>query len=132
MTQANIYVMDIIVDKMAEGASLSKALESVYHKRNVCIPYNDSDFDVSVMDLGLSNRATNALLRTKLRTLGDVIEFCNEHKITEIVNLGKNSGTEIFEAILDYRWQHMSKNARASFLIDTVKRNSNNIRTEIE
>lgn len=131
MTERNIYVMDLIVSKMAEGASISKALKLVYHQRNVRIPYNDSDFDVSVMDLGLSSRATNALLRTKLRTLGDVVEFCNEHKITEIVNLGKNSGIEIFEAILDYRWKHMDNNERTSFLIDTVKRNQDYIRAEI-
>jgi DNA-directed RNA polymerase alpha subunit len=131
MTERNIYVMDLIVSKMAEGVSISKALKLVYHQRNVRIPYNDSDFDVSVMDLGLSSRATNALLRTKLRTLGDVVEFCNEHKITEIVNLGKNSGIEIFEAILDYRWKHMDNNERTSFLIDTVKRNQDYIRAEI-
>jgi DNA-directed RNA polymerase alpha subunit len=131
MTQKNIDVMDIIVSKMAEGVSLSKALKLVYNQRNVCIPYNDSDFDVSVMDLGLSIRATNALIRTKLRTLGSVIEFCNENKITDIINLGKNSGIEIFEAILDYRWSHMSQNERTSFLIDTVERNQDYIREEI-
>lgn len=131
MTQRNIDVMDIIVSKMAEGAKFSKALKLVYHKRNVCIPYNDSDFDVSVMDLGLSSRATNALLRTKLRTLGSVIEFCNENKITNIINLGKNSGIEIFEAVLDYRWKHMSHSERTLFLIDTVERNQDYIREEI-
>lgn len=131
MTQKNIDVMDIIVSKMAEGASISKALKLVYRQRNVRIPYNDSDFDVSVMDLGLSSRATNALLRTKLKNLGDVIEFCNENKITDIINLGKNSGIEIFETILDYRWKHMSHSERTSFLIDTVERNQDYIREEI-
>ena len=131
MTQRNIDVMDIIVSKMAEGATLSKALKRVYNQRNVCIPYNDSDFDVSVMSLGLSNRAVNALFRAKLRTLGSVIEFCNENNITDIVNLGKSSGIEIFEAILDYCWGHMSQDKRAKFLIDTVERNGNNIREGI-
>lgn len=131
MTQRDIDVMNAIVDKMAEGESLSKALKAVYHHRNVCIPYNDSDFDVSVMDIGLSNRATNALLRTKLKTLGSVVAFCNGHKITDIANLGKNSGVEIFEAILDYCWKRMDNNERTLFLIDTVERNSEYIREEI-
>lgn len=131
MTQRNIDVMDIIVDKMANGAKLSEALKSVYSKRNVCIPYDEADFDVSVLDLGLSKRAANALMRTKLKTLNEVIEFCNEQKITEILNLGKTSGVEIFEAILDYRWVHMSKDERVDFLIDVVERNQDYLIEEI-
>lgn len=131
MTQRNIDVMDIIVSKMAEGAKLSKALNLVYKKRKVVIPYNEEHLNESVMNLGMSGRATNALLRTKLRTVGDVVEFCNNQKITNITNLGHNSGIEVFESILDYCWEHMSQKERVSFLIDTVERNSDNIREDI-
>lgn len=131
MTQRNIDVMDIIVSKMVEGTKLSKALKLVYNKRNVCIPYNEKYRNVSLMDLGMSGRTTNALFRGNLKTIGDVVIFCGEHKITSIVNLGKSSGTELFEAILDYCWAHMSKDERTAFLIDTVERNSEYIREEI-
>jgi DNA-directed RNA polymerase alpha subunit len=131
MTQRNIDVMDIIVSKMAEGAKFSKALKLVYNKRNVCIPYNDDTCDVSIMELGLSNRPRNALIRTKIRTIGDLVEFCNNNKLTEITNLGMGSGIEIFETILDYSWEHMTQDDRVIFLIDAVERNSNNIREEI-
>lgn len=131
MTQRNIDVMDIIVSKMAEGDKLSKALQRVYSKRNVVIPYIEDNLNESLMNLGMSGRATNALLRAKLRTVRDVVEFCNERKITEITNLGRNSGIETFEAILDYCWDHMSQDERVSFLIDTVERNSEYIREEI-
>lgn len=131
MTQRNINVMDIIVDKMAEGDKFSKALQQVYDKRNVCIPYNDEDFNVSVMNIGLSSRAIRALVRAKLMTLGDVVEFCNKHKITEIVSMGQSTGIEVFETILDYCWDHMPQEERVSFLIDTVERNEKHIRKEI-
>lgn len=131
MTQRNIDVMDVIVSKMAEGDKLSKALSRVYSKRKLTIPYSERSFEVSVTDIGLSSRAVRALIRTKLMTLGDVVEFCKEHNITEITNLGINSGVEIFEAILDYCWDHMSQEERVSFLIDTVERNSEYIREEI-
>lgn len=131
MTDKNVYVMDLIVSKMAEGDKLSRALKLVYNKRNVCIPYNENNFDVDLRNLKMTSRATNALLRAGLRTLEDVIKYCNNHKITDITNLGGGSGIEIFEAILDYSWMCMSKNERTSFLIDTVKRNQNYIRTEI-
>lgn len=131
MTQRNIDVMDIIVNKMVEGEKLSKALELVYNKRNVVIPYNEERFEASVTDIGLSPRAIRTLIRTKLMTLGDVIEFCNTNKITDIVNMGKNTGIEVFEGILDYSWDHMTQEERVAFLIDTVERNSDNIREDI-
>lgn len=128
MTQRNIDVMDILVSKMTDGDKLSKALREVYWQRNICIPYGDDSFNVPVDSLGLSNRSTNALLRTKLNTIGDVIDFCQSHKITDIRNLGRGSGIEIFETILDYSWDHMSEKERVAFLIDTVENNEDYIR----
>jgi hypothetical protein len=131
MTQRNIDVMDIIVSKMAEGDKFSRALERVYNKRSVCIPHNDEDFNVSVTDIGLSSRAIRILIRTKLMTVGAVVDFCNMNNITDIVNMGKNTGIEVFESILDYCWEHMDQKERIAFLIDIVERNSDNIREGI-
>lgn len=131
MTQRNIEVMDIIVNKMAEGDTLSKALKKVYNKRHVAIPYNEEIYDVAITSLSMSNRTTNAAMRGKLKTIGEVIEFCKHQKITEVANLGRNSGMELFETILDYCWLHLSQKERVSFLIDTVERNSEYIRPEI-
>ena len=131
MTQRDIDVMDIIVRKLAEGTKFSKALKLAYNKRNVCIPDRKEMFDVSLMDLGMTSRTTNALLRAKFRTLGEVVEFCKTEKITKITNLGKASGVELFETILDYCWDHMSNKDREIFLIDAVIRNNEYIREEI-
>jgi DNA-directed RNA polymerase alpha subunit len=103
----------------------------VYSKRNVAIPYIEGNMSESVMNLRMSSRATNALLRAGIRTINDVIDFCQANKITKIVNLGRSSGIEVFETILDYCWDHMSQEERVSFLIDTVERNSEYIREEI-
>ena len=131
MTQENIDVMDIIVSKMAEGDKFSKALERVYTKRNVMIPYNDKQFDVPITNIGLSRTAIRRLIRTKLMTLGDLVEFCNTNKITDIVNMGKGTGIEVFETVLDYCWSQMTAKEKELFLIDTVERNSEHIRAEI-
>ena len=131
MTQRNIDVMDMIVNKMIEGDTLSKALKTVYNKRHVAIPHKEEIYEVSITSLSMSNRTVNTVMRGRLRTIGEVIEFCKTKKITEITNLGRNSGMELFEAILDYCWDHMDQKERVSFLIDTVERNSDNIREEI-
>lgn len=131
MTQKNIYVMDVIVDKMADGTKLSKALEQVYNKRRVYIPYKEEIFNVLVLDLDMSNRTANGLMRARLKTLADVICFCQDKKITDVATLGKSSGTEVLETILDYCWDNMSEKEKVAFLIDTVERNSKYIRVEI-
>ena len=131
MTQKNIDVMDIIVTKMVEGDTLSKALKTVYSKRHVVIPHKEEIYEVSITSLPMSNRTANTLMRGRLKTIGEVIEFCKAKKITEVTNLGINSGIELFETILDYCWDHMNQEERVSFLIDTVERNSDNIREEI-
>lgn len=131
MTQRNVDAMDLIVNKMANGAKLSNALKCVYSTRNVCIPYKEEYRDVLLIDFGLSNRSTNALLRARMRRLGDVIDFCSTSKITSITGVGKDSGTEIFETILDYCWDKMDGDERESFLIDTVERNSSYIRAGV-
>lgn len=131
MTQRNIDVMDIIVSKMVEGATLSKALKLVYNKRNVVIPYNEEIYSIEVTKLPMTKKTINALMRGRLKTLGEVIEFCKCQKITEVASLGVTSGVELFETILDYCWDNMSQEERVSFLIDTVERNSEHIRHEI-
>ena len=131
MTQRNIDIMDIIVSKIAEGMKPSKALKLVYNKRSVNIPYDDKNSGVDLRDLKMTSRTTNALLRAGLRTIGDVVRFCCENKITQIKHLGISSGIETFETILDYCWEHMNNNERTQFLIDTIERNSEYIRTEI-
>lgn len=130
MTQRNIDIMDIIVSSMVEGKTLSEALKQVYVKRKVRIPYDEKNEDVPITSLKMSNRTTNALMRNNVRTMQEVIKFCKNHKITELKAFGVGSGIEVFETILDYYWDHMDNDKRTVFLIDTVERNSSNIRVE--
>lgn len=131
MTQKNIDVMDIIVSKLKTGTNFSKALELVYDKRTVCIPYDESMFEIKVEAIKKSAGLTNLLLRNKIKTLNEAIDFCTEYGVLQLKGCGKKYGTELFENILDYRWDHMTEKERVEFLIDTVERNSNNIRAEI-
>ena len=128
MTQNNIDTMNIIVDLMKHGTSISTALKRVYSKRNFAIPYNDEMLNVDVRKIGMTARTTNALMREHLYTINDIVKYCQDDKITTIKNLGRSSGVEIFEKILDYCWGHMNNDERTNFLIDTVERNETFIR----
>lgn len=130
MTQHNIDIMDAIVNELGYGKKISKALATVYVKRSISIPFNEDTLKVLIVNLGLTGRTTNALLRAKLFTLGDVVRYSQENKITNIKNFGVNSGMEVYEAILDTCWDHLTEERKIDFLIDTVERNSDNIRDE--
>ena len=130
MTTRNINTMDTIVGMLAEGKKLSKALKLVYTKRNVAIPYTEEMLDARILDLNMTTRTTNALMRAHLKTIKDVVEFCSKEKITKVKTLGNNSCIELFESILDYCWSKMDDNRRADFLIDIVERNILYLREE--
>ena len=131
MTQRNIDVMDIIVSKMAEGKTLSRALKTVYTKRNVAIPYCEEAFDVPLTTFNLSLRSRNTIARTGFSTVNDVIRFKQYDDFKNMRGFVRSAYVELLEKILDYSWDNMSQKARTDFLIDIVERNSNNIRAEI-
>lgn len=116
--------IDRITNELAAGKKISEALSTIYSKRRVSIPCSKSErFEVDVRELGMSNRTTNALMRAKLRTLNDIIDYVHLYKITDVRNMGTSSCVEIMETILNYAWDKMSDKEKAEFLIDTVVRN---------
>lgn len=128
MTQINICAMDKIVDYLGAGMTFAQALSCVYTKRNVAIPYNEKDICVLLENLGMSPRTTNALRRHRMSTLNDVTNYIERQNLNTVNGLGTFSIKEIMEAILNYCWDHMSAKQKENFLIDTVLRNSDNLR----
>lgn len=128
MTQKNIEIMDRIVEEMASGSTLSKALSEVYVKRNVSIPYCEGMFSESVVSSNLPARITNSLMRARLKSIDEVIKYAEQHGLSGIRNFGKTSCMELMEYILDAAWEKMGKDERVVFLIDIVERNEDNIR----
>jgi hypothetical protein len=131
MTQRNIDIMDLIVDKMAEGKTIARALKEVYVKRNVVIPFDEENLNVGVNNLGMSRKTVHALMRGRMLTLADVVKYCEKQKITTVRLLGISAGIETFEAMLNYLWSKMSTKERTEFLIDTIQRNEQNLREEL-
>lgn len=123
MTQKNIETMDRIVEGIKEGNNLSKVLEHIYTKRNVAIPFNNTMFSVSVKDLNVPSKTYNALLRAKIFTVNDAIEYNEATGLKLVKNFGLASFRMLMEAILDYSWEQMNEKEKVNFLIDTVERN---------
>ncbi len=124
MNNTNIAVMDIIVDYLGHGYSLSDALKMVYTKRHIAMPFKPEHLDYQVADLQMSNRTTLALRRNGLHTVEAVIKAGHNGEIKDIRNLGKKSAIELYETLLNYFWERLTITEKTDFLIDTVIRNS--------
>lgn len=126
-----IETAHLIASKMIEGKKLSKAMAVVYSKRELAIPCKTDIFETRIMDLKMSGRTTNALMRAKLFTIGDVVAYCERQKLIEVKLLGKTSAIETLETILDYCWDQMSQSEQTDFLLDIAQRNQHNLRDEL-
>lgn len=128
MKQEHIETMNTIVDLVAGGKKISQALGDVYEKRCVVLPFMEDIMDDPIENLRMTGRTYNALMRAKMRNIGDVIRFSDGGDFSRIRNFGRLSGIELFESILNYCWARMDVDQQTNFLIDAVVRNEENLR----
>lgn len=128
MKQKNIEAIERIMEALAVGKKFSEALSDVYTKRNVAIVCDDEMLDVTIVQLGLSNRGLNSLARKDLRNVGSIIEYAKTESLLTVPGFGITSGVELLESILNVAWKRMNAEQKAEFLIDVVERNEDYIR----
>lgn len=131
MTNTNIYAMDVIVNELANGKTISEALKRVFTKRTVQIRYTDDKFDVPVTSLGMSRRSTNVLMRNGIHTITELANYSTEVSVRNLRGCGKDSLTEVMETILNYAWEHMTEKEKVAFLMNTVNLNEAYLRDDI-
>lgn len=123
MTQRNIDIMDRMADELVKGKKISEVLATFYSKRKVRVPYDEELFNMSVLDIGLPNRITNALMRNKLTSIEEVIQFRKTNSFGDVRSFGKQSAMQLLESILDLVWDRMDEERRFEFLVDFVESN---------
>ena len=128
MKQEHIETMNTIVDLVVSGKKISQALGDVYEKRCVVLPFMEDIMDDPIENLRMTGRTYNALMRAKMRNIGDVVRFSDGGDFSRIRNFGRLSGIELFESILNYCWARMDVEQKTNFLIDAVMRNEENLR----
>lgn len=106
-----------ITNLLKDGVKISQALKEVCGSQKISIPFNDEDFDVPLEVLDLSVRSYNALKRSKLNTLNEVINHFTKNGWNSIKTFGRTSATEMFEKIIEVAWNNMSNTQRAEFLM---------------
>lgn len=120
MSNININTVNNLIKN---GLTITEALKEVYTTRKFSIAFNDSDFNIHISELGLGNRAENALLRAGFHTLMDAINHINENGWNSIKTFGKTSAIELYEKIIEVVWDGMNETERMNFLNIVDKQN---------
>lgn len=124
MKQQNINALHGIIAELENGAPISKALSVYYTKRKVIIPIKTITYDLSINELDLSTRTSNALKRANLMTFGDLLDYVeNGNQLKTIKNFGVTSIKGLYEQILDYHFELLNANEKVEFLITFVEDN---------
>lgn len=79
--------------------------------------------DAPIEDMMLSVRSWNALKRSNISTLGQLIDLCSQNGLYQIRNLGKKSISEIKTKMLAFAFNQSSERAKRQVFEYIVENN---------
>lgn len=104
---------------------LVDTLDRVFGKNiRVCIGFSESACRANIEELALSVRSYNAIRRTGISTIEDLIDRLNQGDLKGIRNLGVKSYKEIQTKILVYGFERLSESEQVSFLYKLLDENA--------
>ena len=116
-----------IVNELLRSANengLLPTLDCVFGKDiNISIAFSQRACDTSIDELDFSVRASNALKRASVFTIGEVIDLIATEDLTRIRNLGRKTVNEIKTRILMYGYDQLTTQERKQFFYDITEKN---------
>lgn len=121
MKRENV-VNELIVSSEQNG--LIQTLYSTFgNSVKVSIPFSKKTLDSSVDDIDFSVRSSNALKRTGLMQIGEVVEAIEDERLPKVRNLGKKSYVEIQTKLLALGYSKLTEAEKKRFFYDVLDRN---------
>ena len=116
-----------IAEKLYESAKehgLVETLFAVYGNNiKTSIAYSKRACETSIDEIEFSVRSSNALKRTGLMTVGDVIDAIADERLLQVRNLGRKSYNEIKTRILKFGYDQLTEKEKLAFFVDLVEKN---------
>lgn len=108
----------------AEQNGLISTMYSIFGKSvKVSIPFSRKTLDSSVDDIDFSVRSSNALKRTGLMQVGEVVDAIEDERLPKVRNLGKKSYVEIQTKLLALGYSKLTDVEKKRFFYDVLERN---------
>ena len=116
-----------VANELYESAKVNGLVDTLHtvfgNNIKTSISFSQSACDTSIDSLEFSVRASNALKRSGLMTVRDVIEAISDEKLLHIRNLGRKSYNEIKTRILKYGYDQLTEKEKVAFFLDLIERN---------
>ena len=102
--------------EVSEEKGLLPVLNTVWSRNiRVSVPFSQRACDTNVDELEFSVRASNALKRAALFTVGDVIRTIENEELERIRNLGRKTVNEIKTRLLVFGYERLTHTEKLQF-----------------
>ena len=109
----------------AKSNGLINTLYSAFGNNiNTSIAFSQSACDAGIDSIEFSVRASNALKRSGLMTIGSVIDAIMNEELLRVRNLGRKSYNEIKTKILLYGYKRLTEREKIAFFYYLVSNNT--------
>ena len=118
---------DEVVNELLKSANENGIITTLYGVFGKCIkvsvPFSQKACDTSIDELDFSVRASNALKRASIFTIGQAIDLIADDGLLRIRNLGKKTQNEIKTRILAFGYERLTELEKKRFFYDVVDKN---------
>ena len=109
----------------AKSNGLINTLYSAFGNNiNTSIAFSQSACDAGIDSIEFSVRASNALKRSGLMTIGSVIDAIMNEELLRVRNLGRKSYNEIKTKILLYGYKRLTEREKIAFFYYLISNNT--------
>lgn len=117
----------LVATELYESAKVNGFVDTLHsifgNNIKTSIAFSKSACNTGIDDIDFSVRSSNALKRSGLMTVGDVIDAIADDKLLHIRNLGRKSYNEIKTRILKFGYDQLTEKEKIAFFLDLVERN---------
>ena len=117
-----------IAETLLKSANENGLIHTLYsafgNNINMSIAFSQSACDAGIDSIEFSVRASNALKRSGLLTIGSVIDAIMNDELLRVRNLGRKSYNEIKTKILLYGYKRLTEREKIAFFYYLVSNNT--------
>ena len=117
---------DEVVNELLKSANENGVVVALYGAFGKCvkvsIPFSQKACDTSIDELDFSVRASNAMKRASIFTIGQAIDLIADDGLLKIRNLGKKTQNEIKTRVLVFGFKRLTEIEKTYFFRGVVEK----------
>ena len=120
----NNEIAETLLTSANENGLINTLYSAFGNNINTSIAFSQSACDAGIDSIEFSVRASNALKRSGLMTIGSVIDAILNDELLRVRNLGRKSYNEIKTKILLYGYKRLTAREKIAFFYSLVSNNT--------